>query len=102
MVSETKKAMKMTLSINERTIDQLNEWRTKHVTNRQMTLILAFFIGLFASLAALVLHSIIELIQEILVSRLHADTSNWLFLIFPVIGIFLTSLFVKYLSLIHI
>ncbi len=66
MVSETKKAMKMTLSINERTIDQLNEWRTKHVTNRQMTLILAFFIGLFASLAALVLHSIIELIQEIL------------------------------------
>lgn len=86
----------MTLSINERTIDQLNEWRTKHVTNRQMTLILAFFIGLFASLAALVLHSIIELIQEILVSRLHADTSNWLFLIFPVIGIFLTSLFVKY------
>lgn len=96
MVSETKKAMKMTLSINERTIDQLNEWRTKHVTNRQMTLILAFFIGLFASLAALVLHSIIELIQEILVSRLHADTSNWLFLIFPVIGIFLTSLFVKY------
>lgn len=61
-----------------------------------MTLILAFFIGLFASLAALVLHSIIELIQEILVSRLHADTSNWLFLIFPVIGIFLTSLFVKY------
>lgn len=96
MVSETKKAKKMTLSINERTIDQLNEWRTKHVTNRQMTLILAFFIGLFASLAALVLHSIIELIQEILVSRLHADTSNWLFLIFPVIGIFLTSLFVKY------
>ena len=96
MVSETKKAMKMTLSINERTIDQLNEWRTKHVTNRQMTLILAFFIGLFASLAALVLHSIIELIQEILVSRLHADTSNWLFLIFPVIGIFLTSLFVKH------
>ncbi len=86
----------MTLSINERTLSRFEEWRKKHVTERQMTLILAFFIGLFASLAALVLHSIIELIQKILVSRLHADTSNWLFLIFPVIGIFLTSLFVKY------
>ena len=86
----------MTLSINERTLSRFEEWRKKHVTERQMTLILAFFIGLFASLAALVLHSIIELIQKILVSRLHGDTSNWLFLIFPVIGIFLTSLFVKY------
>ncbi len=86
----------MTLSINSRTISRLREWRIKHVTDRQMTLILAFFIGLLASFAALILHSTIGLIQRLLVSRLHADTSNWLFLIFPVVGIFLTSLFVKY------
>ncbi len=88
--------MKMALSINTRTISRLREWRIKHVTDRQMTLILAFFIGLLASFAALILHSTIGLIQRLLVSRLHGDTSNWLYLIFPVVGIFLTSLFVKY------
>ena len=31
-----------------------------------------------------------------LTSRFHADTFNWLYLMFPVVGIFLTSLFVRY------
>ena len=88
--------MNMALSINGRTISRLREWRIKHVTDRQMTLILAFFIGLFASFAALILHTTIEIIQKLLVSQLIDDTFNWLFLVFPVIGIFLTSLFVKY------
>lgn len=62
-----------------------------------MTLVLAFVIGLLASFAALILHTIIKIIQELLTSRLNADSSNWLFLVFPVVGIFLTSLFVRYI-----
>ena len=85
------------MKYNERIATQLNEWRKKHVTDRQMTLVLAFVIGLLASFAALILHTIIKIIQELLTSRLNADSSNWLFLVFPVVGIFLTSLFVRYI-----
>lgn len=61
-----------------------------------MTIILAFVIGFFASVAAFILHSIIHEIQQLLTAHFAAESFNWWYLIFPVIGIFLTSLFVKY------
>ena len=76
--------------------ERLYAWRTKHFSDRQATIILALCIGFFASVAAYVLPSIIQIIQHKLTSRFHADTFNWLYLMFPVVGIFLTSLFVRY------
>ena len=75
---------------------RLYQWRTEHLSDRQATIILALFIGFFASVAAFILHTIIHEIQHLLTSRFHADTFNWMYLMFPVIGIFLTSLFVRY------
>lgn len=74
----------------------LYQWRTKHLSDRQMTIILALWIGFFSSVAAFVLHSLIHEIQQLLTSRLHANTFNWMYLMFPVVGIFITSLFVRY------
>ena len=72
------------------------KWRNSHITDRQMTIILAFFIGFFASVAAFFLHFIIKEIQLLLTSSFTTSTYNWWYLVFPVIGIFITSLFVKY------
>lgn len=83
----------MQLTIN---INKLHKWRLTHLTNRQMTTILAFFIGIFASVAAYVLHFIIRQIQHLLTAGFDATTYNWLYLLFPVIGIYITSLFVRY------
>ena len=71
-------------------------WREKHITDRQRTIILAFAIGFFASVAAFVLHFIISEIQVLLTSHFSNSSYNWWYLGFPVIGIFLTSLFVRY------
>ena len=38
----------------------LLEWRNEHISDRQMTIILALFIGFFASVAAFILHFIIH------------------------------------------
>ena len=59
-------------------------------------LLLSFLVGLLASLAAWLLHLLISLIQNLLTGKLHIDTFNWLYLVLPVVGIWLTSLFVKY------
>ena len=75
---------------------RLYQWRIKHLSDRQATIILAFFIGFFASVAAFLLHSLIHEIQQLLTSRFHANTFNWMYLMFPVVVIFLTSLFVRY------
>lgn len=77
-------------------MDMVLEWRDKHITDRQMTIILALFIGFFASIAAFILHFIIKEIQVLLTAGFSTVTYNWLYLVFPVIGIFLTSLFVRY------
>lgn len=71
-------------------------WKEKHLTDRQMLLILAFIIGILASFAAYILHTLILQIQAILTEGFEVNSFNWLYLVFPVIGIYLTSLFVRY------
>lgn len=77
-------------------LEQMIEWREQHLTDKQFTLILSFFVGFFAAIAAFVLHWIISQIQYMLTAGFDIDNLNWLYLVYPVIGIFLTSLFVRY------
>lgn len=77
-------------------MNKFAKWCEHHLSERQMTLILAFFIGFFASVAGYVLHALIREIQVLLTDGLHVTSFNWLYLVFPVVGIWLTSLFVRY------
>lgn len=52
---------------------------------------------IFAAIAAFILHWIIEEIALLLTSKFDANTFNWMYLVYPVIGIYLTSLFVRYI-----
>ncbi len=72
-------------------------WRGQYVTDRQFTLILSFLVGLLAAVAAFILHWLIEEIQMLLTSGFSIQTFNWMYLVYPVIGIYLTSLFVRYI-----
>ena len=59
-------------------------------------IILSFAIGFFASVAAFVLHWIIKQIQMLLTTGFTSTSYNWLYLLFPIVGIYLTSLFIKH------
>lgn len=76
--------------------DSILTWRQKHFSDKRFILVLAFFVGIFAALAAFVLHSLIHIIQNLLTVEIGANQYNWLYLILPVIGIFITMLFVHY------
>ena len=71
-------------------------WRQKHLSDRQFTLVLSFLVGVFAALAAFILHELIRLIQGLVLDQMITTGYTWLYLIFPVVGIWLTMLFVKY------
>ena len=77
-------------------IAKMVAWQKEHISDRQMTLILAFVIGLLASVAGFFLHSIVHEIQILLTSGFEKSTYNLLFLLFPIVGIYLTSLLIKY------
>ena len=77
-------------------LQQLHEWRVEHVSEKMFMIILALIVGFFAAVAAFLLHWIINQIVLLLTSSFDRTHANWLYLVYPVVGIYLTSLFVRY------
>ena len=78
-------------------LKRLHDWRVEHVSEKMFMIILALLVGFFAAVAAFVLHWIINQIVMLLTSSFAAERANWLYLVYPVVGIYLTSLFVRYI-----
>ena len=67
-------------------------WREKHINEHNFVLILSFIIGICTAAAALILKFLIHFIQQLLTSHFNADSANYLYLIYPIIGILLLIL----------
>lgn len=70
-------------------------WREKHIKDKQFVLILSFLVGIFTALAAFLLKFLVEYIKEFLTENFDSTGVNWLYLVYPVVGIFLTGLFIR-------
>lgn len=77
-------------------ISRIDIWRATHVSERMFVLMLAFFVGLLSAVAAYVLHWLINQIVALLTGSFDATSFNLLYLVYPVVGIFITMLFVRY------
>ena len=71
-------------------------WREKNIKEKQFVLILSFAVGVLTALAACLLKFLIEYVKEFLTENFDTTGANWLYLVYPVIGIFLTGLFIRY------
>ncbi len=72
-------------------------WRLKHISDNNFILIIAGIVGLISGLAAVTLKSAVHLIQRLLQQNLDITRINYLYIVYPLIGIFLTVLIRKYL-----
>lgn len=70
-------------------------WREKHISHNQFVLILSFVVGVLSALAAYALKHLIHFIQHLLTGGFDPHSFNWLYLVYPVIGIFITGLFIR-------
>jgi CIC family chloride channel protein len=75
--------------------EKMIAWRELHIKQRQFLLILSLAIGIFTAFAAFLLKSSIHLIQHILTENFSRNNVNFWYLVFPAIGILITSLFVR-------
>ena len=71
-------------------------WRRKHLNDNQFILVISFFVGIFTACAGLLLKWLIGQIEDLLTHSFVASTANWLYLVYPVVGIWLTMLFIRY------
>lgn len=83
-------------SLQDRIVLSISVWTRKHLSAKQFLLILALLVGIGSALAAQVLKLLIHEIEHLLTSQFDVTRANWLFLVYPVVGIFLTALFIKY------
>jgi len=65
-------------------------------SSRQFVLLMALLVGLCTALSGLLLKFLIAQIKYLLTHQFAIDESNWLYLVYPVVGIYLTMLFVRY------
>lgn len=67
----------------------------KHFTDKVTVLILSVVIGFFGAAAAIIIKNLLHFTTRLLGQAFPAASVNYLYLIFPPIGIFLTLLFVR-------
>ncbi|MCK5028481.1 MAG: chloride channel protein [Bacteroidales bacterium] len=70
-------------------------WRNKKISEHKFVLILSFVVGILSGLAAVLLKSTVHFTHHFLTKGFE-EGFNYTFLILPIIGIFLTVLYVKY------
>ena len=76
--------------------ERLFIWRRMNFSEQKFILMISFVVGVLTAFAGLFLKWLIHQIQYLLTYRFDATGSNALYLVYPVIGIFLTGLFVRY------
>lgn len=72
-------------------------WRERNVSEKTFLIVLALIVGITCGLAALLLKYLIHLISSNLTSGAGMTEGNYRFLIYPVIGILLSGIYVRYI-----
>ena len=84
--------MDYTQTPNTSWIVRFTQWREEHISPKTFTLVLAVLVGLCSAFAALTLKNIIHFIQHFLTENFDTNEANYLYLLYPVIGILLLTL----------
>ena len=71
-------------------------WREKHIKEKSLVIMLSLVVGILAGLAAMVLKWLIHYISSSLTGFVTVETGNYLYIIYPVIGILLAMWYVRY------
>lgn len=71
-------------------------WREHHIKERNFLILLSLVVGILCGIAAQLLKYLIHLISGTLTAHFSETTVNYLNLVYPVVGVILTVLFVKY------
>lgn len=77
-------------------LNKLVAWRIANISERNFLYLLSIIIGVISGLAALILKNLIHFVAEILTDWFAVDGISYWFLVYPLIGIFLTVIFVRF------
>ena len=71
-------------------------WRERHIKEKDFVLLLAFFVGIFSGMAAIILKYLIHFISNVLTGDVNLESGNYLYILLPAVGVIITALYVRY------
>ncbi|MCH5239747.1 MAG: chloride channel protein [Muribaculaceae bacterium] len=71
-------------------------WRERYIGEKTFVVILSLIVGIICGFAAQLLKYLIHVIAHALTAHFSASTVNWLNLVYPVVGILIVTLFLKF------
>ncbi len=77
-------------------LNKLVSWRIANISERNFLYLLSLIIGLLSGLAALILKNLIHFVAEKITHLISVESISYWYLIYPMVGIFLTVIFVKF------
>ncbi|WP_303925422.1 chloride channel protein [Draconibacterium sediminis] len=80
-----------------KSLNRLVAWRIAKIPEKNFLYLLSLIVGLLSGLAALLLKNLIHFVAEELTEVISVEGFNYLYLLYPFIGIMLTVLFVRYI-----
>lgn len=72
-------------------------WRERHISERNFVVVLALVVGVICGFAAQLLKFLIHTISSLLTSHLSSTTANYMYLVYPVVGIIIVTILVRYM-----
>ncbi|MBA7569470.1 H(+)/Cl(-) exchange transporter ClcA [subsurface metagenome] len=78
-------------------ITKLFRWRAKHIRDRQFILILSVIVGIASGFVAVIIKNAVRIIKNMLTAGFSSEGFNYLYIVFPAIGIFIVVIFVKFI-----
>lgn len=75
---------------------RLVEWRQHHISEKNFVMILALWVGVFCGFAAMLLKWLIHIISSFLTAGVNIDEGNYIYIVYPAIGVILAALYVRY------
>lgn len=73
-------------------------WRERHIKERNFVVLLALIVGVICGFAAQLLKYLIHEIARFLTANLSLTSANYLYLVYPMVGIMLVTLFVRFVA----
>jgi len=72
------------------------KWRIGHVSDKQYMYLLSIVVGFFAAISAIIIKKSAHFISYLLRLAITSEGSNYLYFLYPAVGIFIAILFMRY------
>jgi CIC family chloride channel protein len=78
-------------------LDEFLAWRVKHVSDTQFMILIGVVVGLAVGFSAVIIKNTVYFIEHLLTHNFSRDSFNYLYLLFPTIGILLVVVFTRFI-----